>query len=299
MGEVVGAGLVAHVPTIMLPEEVRLEINEGKEITLVPGLHRLRTEVIDRLRPDTVIVFDTHWESTFEHIVTSHERRQGHFTSHELPRGMSAIPYDLQGDPGLARAIAHQAEGRDDIWILPCDDPYLPIFYGTINIWTFLGDPATAWLSVAVNQTCTTEDFLLFGELIGNAIAQLDRRVVLLASGGMTHRFFSFRELRRRESQKAPDNIYDMDYYEADMKVLDLMRKGDHASVIEGMPEYRKAHPEGKFGHYLMMAAAIGGVRCQAPGELFSEYEASVGTGQVHVWFERPADGWTGEGTAA
>ncbi len=37
MGEVVGAGLVAHVPTIMLPDEVRLEINEGKEISLVPG----------------------------------------------------------------------------------------------------------------------------------------------------------------------------------------------------------------------------------------------------------------------
>ena len=38
MGEIVGAGIVAHVPTIMLPEEVRLEINDGKEITLVPGL---------------------------------------------------------------------------------------------------------------------------------------------------------------------------------------------------------------------------------------------------------------------
>ena len=24
----------------------------------------------------------------------------------------------------------------------PCDDPYLPIFYGTVNIWRFLGDPA-------------------------------------------------------------------------------------------------------------------------------------------------------------
>ena len=30
MGEIVGAALVAHVPTIMLPEEVRLEINEGQ-----------------------------------------------------------------------------------------------------------------------------------------------------------------------------------------------------------------------------------------------------------------------------
>jgi 3,4-dihydroxyphenylacetate 2,3-dioxygenase len=293
MGEIVGAGLVAHVPTIMLPEEVRLEINEGREITLVPGLHRMKAECLDRLQPDTVVVFDTHWESTFEHIVTAHERRSGRFTSHELPRGMSGIPYDLPGDPELAHLIARQAEGRDDCWILACDDPYLPIFYGTVNIWTFLGDPTTRWISVAINQTCDTEDFLLLGSLIGRAVAQSDRRVVLLASGGMTHRFFNFKELRRRESQRAPDNIYDLAYYEADMAVLDRMQRGDHAAVIDGMPEYRNAYPEGKFGHYLMMAAALGGRDCSAPGELFSEYEASVGTGQVHVWFERPEGGWT------
>ncbi|HEY7477309.1 MAG TPA: catechol 1,2-dioxygenase [Actinomycetota bacterium] len=299
MGEVVGAGLVAHVPTIMLPEETRLELNEGREITLVPGLHRLRSEVFDRLQPDTVIVFDTHWESTFEHIVTAHERRQGRFTSHELPRGMAGIPYDMPGDPELAKLIAAQADGRDDCWILACEDPWLPIFYGTVNVWTFLGDPQTRWISVAVNQCCTTEDFLLFGELIGDAVRASDRRAILLASGGMTHRFFPFRELRNRESSAAPDNIYDLASYEADQLVVRKLTEGDHAGVIEGMPEYRRAAPEGHFGHYLMMAAAIGGRRCQAPGELFSEYEASVGTGQVHVWFERPADGWTGEGAAA
>ena len=70
MGEIVGAALVAHVPTIMLPEDTRREINDGNEISLVPGLHRMKSEALDRLKPDTVIVFDTHWESTFEHIVT-------------------------------------------------------------------------------------------------------------------------------------------------------------------------------------------------------------------------------------
>ncbi len=293
MGEVVGAALVAHVPTIMLPEEVRLEINEGREITLVPGLHRMKSECLDRLKPDTVVVFDTHWESTFEHIVTAQDRRKGLFTSHELPRGMRQIPYDIPGDPELARLIAQQAVGREDCWILACDDPYLPIFYGTVNIWTFLGDAETRWISVALNQCATTEDFLLFGELIGNAIAASDRRVVLLASGGMTHRFFSFRDLRKRESQRAPDNIFDMESYEADQRVLRMMQNGDHAGIIDGMPEYRRAAPEGHFGHFLMLSSAIGGRQCAARGELFSDYEASVGTGQVHVWFERPDAGWT------
>src|SRR3954468_6448687 len=99
MGEVVGAALVAHVPTIMLPEDVRLELNDGNEISLVPGLQRMKRDCIDRLKPDTVIVFDTHWESTFEHIVTGHERRQGLFTSGELPPGRARGHSDTPGAP--------------------------------------------------------------------------------------------------------------------------------------------------------------------------------------------------------
>ncbi len=176
--------------------------------------------------------------------------------------------------------------------MLACDDPYLPIQYGTVNIWSFLhGDER--WVSVGINQCADTSDFLLLGELLGQAIAGLDRRVILLASGGLSHRFLPFRELRTRESSSV-ENIITPESAAADQRVLGLMEAGDHAGVIDWLPEYRKFGPEGKFGHYLIMAGAIGGARCQAPGERFSEYEASVGTGQVHVWFERPADGWTG-----
>lgn len=291
MGEIVGAGIVSHVPTIMLPEETRREINDGKEISLVEGHHRLKARVLDRLRPDTIVVCDTHWESTFEHIVTAHDRRQGRFTSHELPRGMSAIPYDMPGDPELAHALAKQAEGRDDTWILACDDPYLPIFYGTVNIWSYLNG-GERWISLAINQTGQTEDFLLLGELLGRAVQEVDRRVVVLASGGMTHRFFPFRELRSHESS-SPDNIISPEAREADEHVLELLGDGDHRGVIDWMPEYKRFAPEGRFGHYLIMVGALGGAACTAAGERFSDYEASVGTGQVHVWFERPDGGWT------
>ncbi len=291
MGEVVGAALVAHVPTIMLPEETRLEINEGKEISLVTGMRRLKSEVLDRLEPDTIVVCDTHWESTFEHIVTAHERRQGRFTSHELPRGMSGIPYEMPGDPELARALARQTEGRDDTWILASDDPFLPIFYGTVNVWSYLSR-GERWVSIAINQTCRTDDFLLLGELLGKAVEEVDRRVVVLASGGLTHRFFPFRELRGHESSD-PSNIITAEAREADLHLLSMLADGNHKGVIDWMPEYAKHAPEGKFGHYLIMVGSIGGDSCTAKGERFSDYEASVGTGQVHVWFERPEGGWT------
>jgi len=43
------------------------------------------------------------------------------------------------------------------------------------------------------------------------------------------------------------------------------------------------------------MVAALGGKECVAPGRLFSEYENAIGTGQIHVWFDQPANGWTKE----
>jgi 3,4-dihydroxyphenylacetate 2,3-dioxygenase len=290
MGEIVGAGLVSHVPTIMLPEATRRELNNGRESSLVGGLRRLKAEVLGRLEPDTVVVMDTHWEVTFEHIVTAHQRRHGLFTSHELPRGMRQIPYDMPGDPELALAVAAQAEGRDDTWVLACDDPYLPIFYGTVNVWSYL-HRAERWLSVGINQTAQTEDFLLLGELIAAAVEQTDRRVVLLASGGMSHRFLPFRELRGRESADLA-NIATPEAADADRRVLSMLAAGDHRGVIDWLPEYRRFGPEGHFGHYLIMAGALGGAACRARGVQLSDYEASVGTGQVHVWFERPEGGW-------
>ena len=77
MGEVVGAGLLAHVPTIVLPEADRREMNHGQDTTLVAGLQRLRREVFETHHYDTVVVLDSHWATTFEFVVTAHDRRKG------------------------------------------------------------------------------------------------------------------------------------------------------------------------------------------------------------------------------
>ena len=162
MGEVVGAGLLAHVPTIVLPADVRRELNEGKEISLVPGLRRLREEVFETLDYDTVVVLDSHWATTVEFVVTAQARRAGLFTSDELPRGMCRMPYDYPGDPELAHAIAAHAD-KHGTWITPIDDPYLPVHYATINLWTHLGVPEKRWISIGVCQTAETEDSLRLG----------------------------------------------------------------------------------------------------------------------------------------
>lgn len=292
MGEIVGAGLLAHVPTIMLPEKIRRELNGGDDFTLVPGLEQLRLEVFDTVDYDTVIVLDSHWATTVEFVVTAQDRRAGLFTSEELPRSMCRIPYDFPGDPELARAIAAEGEAAGT-WITAIDDQYLPIYYATINLWKFLGEglPDKRWISVSVCQTGDTEDFLRAGRAIGAAIAKSDRKVLLLASGALSHTFWGLRELRDHEAAD-PKHIFTPEAYAADLERIDWFKNGDHARVLETMPDFMKFKPEARFSHYLMMIGAMGESGVIAPGRQYGDYENSIGTGQVHIWFDRPVSGW-------
>ncbi len=256
MGEVVGAALLSHAPTIMLPKEVRYELNEGKEISLVPGLKRLRTDVLSRLDADTFVIFDTHWFSTVEHLISSHAHRSGRFTSDELPRGMSGLPYDYDGDPELARLTADIANERG-ARTYATDDPYLPVHYPTINLLAFLHQGERV-VSVSTVQTGEPPDFLALGAALGEALARIDRRVVLMASGGMSHRFWPLSQLERHEASD-PRHIRTPEARAADEGRIELMKRGDHRAIIRTMDDYGTFAPEGRFGHYLMMVGALGG----------------------------------------
>lgn len=283
MGEIIGTGIVAHAPTIMMSREDRLALNEGKEISLVPGLHRLKSEVLDVLKPDTIVLFDTHWFTIVEFCIAAHARRAGLYTSDELPRGMRQIPYDLKGSPALAHAMAEAATARG-IRTTAIDDPCLPIHYPTVNLSTFLqGDEE--WVSVSHAYSAEPDDFLRVGEGIGNAIRASDKRVVLIASGSMSHRFWPFRLIPDHEASD-PIHISSPEARAADEERLAWFREGNHAAVIDTMPDYLRHAPEARFGHYLMMAAACGGRAWTAKGRQFSDYENATGTSQVHVWFD-------------
>ncbi|TYB41176.1 catechol 1,2-dioxygenase [Actinomadura chibensis] len=299
MGEVVGAGLLAHVPTIVLPEVTRRELNNGEDTTLVSGLERLRLDVFEKDDYDTVVVLDSHWATTVEFVTTAQERRAGLYTSEELPRGMCRMPYDFPGDPELARAVARYAD-KHGTYITPIDDPYLPIFYATVNLWThlgvrddpYLGLPGKRWMSIGVCQTADTEDFLRLGRALGDAVAATDRRVLLIASGALSHTFWPLRVIRDHEAS-GPEHIFTPEARAADEQRIAWLKDGDHGRVLDAMPEFLTFKPEARFGHYLMMIGALGEHACTAPGRLYSEYENSVGTGQVHIWFDRPENGWT------
>ncbi len=292
MGEVVGAAILAHVPTIMLPEAVRYDLNGGKEISLVPGLKRLRKEIFETLDYDTVVVLDSHWATTVEFVVTSHAERSGLFTSEELPRGMSQIPYAFKGNPELANSMTKYDE-KNGTWITPISDPHLPIFYATVNLWHYLGRGLDdkKWVSLSVCQTATAEDFKRAGRALGEAIRDSDSKVLLLGSGALSHTFHKLRDLRKHEASD-PIHIYTPEAYEYDKKVIEWFEQGDHKAVLDDFDTFKKYKPEAGFYHYLAMAGALGEEDNKSVGRLYSEYENSIGTGQVHIWFDKPEGGF-------
>jgi len=147
------------------------------------------------------VVLDSHWFTTVEFVIAAHDVRAGLFTSDELPRGMCRVPYDWRGDPELAHATAARGEAHGT-WITAIDDPYLPLHYATVNLWTYLGRGLDRrWITMSnTAETGDTEDFLRAGRALGQAIAASGRRVLLLASGAMSHTFWPLRELRAHEA---------------------------------------------------------------------------------------------------
>ncbi|MDE2339441.1 MAG: catechol 1,2-dioxygenase, partial [Alphaproteobacteria bacterium] len=141
---------------------------------------------------------------------------------------------------------------------------------------------------VGCAQTGETPDFLRVGEGVGRAIAESDRRVLLIASGSMSHRFWPLSKLHLHEASD-PIHISRPEAREADYERLDWFAQGNHAAVIDTMPEYLKHVPEARFGHYLQMAGACGGRDWTARGVRYSDYENATGTSQVHVWFDMGA----------
>jgi len=282
MGEVVSAAIVGHVPTVMLDEDIRRKLGGcGEDTTLVDGFARLR-EHLDEQRVDTLIIFDTHWFTTTEHVIAGAAHHKGLYTSEELPRVIHELPFDYPGAPALADNIRLVCKERR-MRVTNATTPTLPRHYPTINLIHHLHRDEQV-LSIGVCQTGEMTDFLDFGANIAEAISRSNARVALLGSGGMSHRFWPLSELFEHLSY-APEHVITAQARAADEFVLDCWRRGDHRGVCEFYPQYRAHAPEGKFAHYLMLLGALGGLECTAPGSLYSAYENSIGTGQVHVVF--------------
>lgn len=286
-GQIVGAAIVSHHPGLMQCEEFRVLQGAGADSDLIAGYARLRTRIA-AARPDVVIVFDSHWFTTGYHLVDGGARYQGSYISDEMPWYLHGVPYDYRGHPALALAIEAVSREQGGYNRAVCH-PGLGRHYPTINLikQLRLEISDTPVVGVSACQNCDWPHFLRSGEAIGEAIRRSELRVLLLASGALSHRFNNIDwkpnhpRIFHESNVSRPENI------ESDKHVVELFRQGRHDTVLERWnDEYRKLPWEAFGAHYLQMLGALGGAACRAPGEPLSAYENARGTGNIHVWFD-------------
>jgi 3,4-dihydroxyphenylacetate 2,3-dioxygenase len=287
MGKVVATIFTTHVPRLMiLDPQARREYMGRHVTTFYDAMPRLERERLHALDFDTFVLIDSHWFTTLEYVVNGHERLSGVYTSEELPAMLHDYEYDFPGDAELAHAIQDEANERG-IRALASTHRNLPVHYPTLNVMHYLNPGARRQVvSMGVCQTASVKNDLAFGAAVGQAIWKSSRRVVLIASGGMSHRFWDYDRILDHASA-SPDDISSTANRIYDERVMEWFRAGRHKDILDCADDYRvHCSPEGRFSHYLIMCGAMGGEQWNWRGEQFGKYEAAIGTGQSIFCFQ-------------
>jgi 3,4-dihydroxyphenylacetate 2,3-dioxygenase len=287
MGQIVGAAVVSHHPGLMQCEEFRKAMGNGQDSDLIAGYARLRAKIA-AVKPDLIVVFDSHWFTTGYHLVDASASYQGMYVSDEMPWYLHGVPYDYKGDPDFALSV--EAVGRErGVHSRAVAHPGLERQYATINVVKHLRieQSNVPVVSVSSCQNCRPEHFLQSGEVIGEAIRRSGHRVVLLASGALSHKFTDVDWTPKHPRIFHESNVSRPENVESDKGAIELFKQGRHDEILRRWDsEYRRMPWEAFGAHYLQMVGALGGADCKARAEVLSEYENARGTGNIHLWFE-------------
>lgn len=232
---IAAAAVVSHQPGIMLPDGVRQKM-PGGDFSLIEGFAEMRKRLKEK-NVECLVIFDTHWFTTTQHIVAGADTFSGEYTSEELPNLINDHPYNFLGSPELATQIKKIAKENS----IPCinsTSKNLPLHYPTINLVHWLNRDElkdVEILSVSCCQTAEDHNFLQMGEVVAEAARRCGKRVALLGSGGMTHTFPTL-DNANNHNGKNPDGVLTAAARAKDESILGMWGRGEHGSVLEQMP---------------------------------------------------------------
>jgi 3,4-dihydroxyphenylacetate 2,3-dioxygenase len=287
MGKIVAAIFTTHVPRLMIFGDAERKAYMGRGVTtFYEAMEQLYRERLATLDFDTFVVFDTHWFSTIQYVMNAAERIEGVYTSEEVPELLHEHEYRYQGDPELATVIAASAK-ETGVRAFASTYRGMPLHYPTLVPMAYFNPQRNRRvLSTGVCQIAGVHNDLAFGRAVGEGIRRSDRRVVLVAAGGLSHRFWDYDSVLDHTGAD-PVHITSPENREYDERIMAMFCRGDHAGVVGLAAEYRKrCSPEGRFAHYLMMAGALGAEQWESQGVQYGKYEAALGTGQAIFWFD-------------
>jgi 3,4-dihydroxyphenylacetate 2,3-dioxygenase len=281
MGEIVLAAKITHVPTMLLSEQPgRLE---GCRQQAIDG-HK---EIARRAREagaDTVVVLDTHWLVNNGYHINANKHFEGNYTSHEFPHFIQNMQYSYEGNPALGDLIAEKATEKG-VYTLSHQVDSLDLEYGTLVPMRYM-NPESDLKVVSVAAWCTVHSLdssRILGEAIREAIEASDSKVMLLASGSLSHRIWDNDDYEANNGTFTISREFNR---QMDLRVLDLWQQGEISTFLKMLQDYSD-HCSGEGGMHdtAMLFGALGWDKYEGKGEVIGEYFPSSGTGQVNVVF--------------
>lgn len=281
MGEIVLAAKMTHVPTLQMSEQEGPI--KGKRQAAIDG----HLEIARRARAlgvDTVVICDTHWIVNAGFHINANDRFEGLLTSSEFPQFIRDLPFAHRGNPELGDAIAEKATALG-VHTLAHHLDSLDLEYGTLVPMHFMSREHDMKV-ISIAAWCTVHDHdesRVIGEAIRAAVEASDSKVLLVASGSLSHKIWSNKEYAPNNGTFTISSEFNR---QMDLRVLEMWQNGDHATFLKMLSDYaRHCSGEGSMHDTAMLYGALGWDKYAGQCEIVTDYFPSSGTGQVNVLF--------------
>jgi 3,4-dihydroxyphenylacetate 2,3-dioxygenase len=264
MGAIVGAFIATHTPRMADESTAPAFTRE-----MIRAMHDLGAELA-RLRPDALVQVSTHWVTPFDHYVLGHQRHRGVMTSPEAPDMITGVAYDFPGDPELAAELVRQGKERG-LPVTLSEADHFVLDYGTLNPLRYLTPKFD--VPVVPLSSCLLADLeecLSWGEAISRGIEGSSRRVVLVASGALSHALV-----------RGPDRWPNEEMQRMDQQFIGLVTQGKGNELKSFLPGFVKNTQAEMGGRHL--AVLIGATRGGRFHGKLHGYGPSSGTGNAII----------------
>ncbi|MHB8128233.1 MAG: AmmeMemoRadiSam system protein A [Mobilitalea sp.] len=265
----VGAFIVPH-PPLIVPE-----IGKGEEKKVSNTINSFR-EVAKRiatLRPDTIILTSPHsiLYSDYFHISPG-KSAKGNFGGF----GAEKVAFQVEYDEDFVEALEASAE-REGLEAGTLGEKDAALDHGTMVPLYFINEVLQDYKLVRIGLSgLSLPDHYHLGKCIAKTAEKLNRRIVFVASGDLSHKL----------KEDGPYGFSE-EGVRFDKEVTEAMSQGDFLRFLEFTPDFCESAAECGLRSFIIMSGALSGKAVTS--ELLS-YEGTFGVGYAVCEFKITGD---------
>lgn len=204
-------------------------------------------------KPDVLVIYSSQWVSVLGHSFQADPNPKGVHVDenwYTLYNDASGdFVFDFKVDVDLARQAEAIAKEKGFATKLVNYEGF-PIDTGTlVALKHFNPDSSIPVVIVSSNIYATPDDSFRLGEAMGEALKRSGKKAVVINCSSLSHRFIT------EDVDPANDRLASETDDRWNRRILDWIREGETATVLEKAPEYiKEAGPEMQFkGFYWLM----------------------------------------------